>query len=1065
MSFIFYKSNSQEILLDWLTDKFFSSKNPLITDIIVIQNFGMKRWIEIEITKNRGAFGNCKFLFPHQLLNYLIEEVMGEKARDNFLSSNLLSWQIYSLLHEYQKNKIFEELISYQSSFEFGYYQLSCYLAELFEKYSIHDPDIFEKKEIKNNPQQVLWQNLYDKCELDNYNSIVNKLFETIDKSESNKKKLPQRIFIFGIPYLPYFHLNFFDTLSKYTDIYFFYNVPTKEYWSDLTTPRNILKTKALLKKKQNADDLHYEQGHPFIAQLGKKGIAFQKLIEDYNWYFEPVIEKFIFKKEDTILNVIQNNILNLQENPIPSDIAVNTPTSSLQIHSCYSTLSEIEVLHNHILEWLEQDVSLNPSDIIVKCPNIDEYEAIIKGIFDASPNIIPYNVASNRSLLNKSVVKCLLKFFELPYSRFELKEIEFFLKCPEIMKKFNLSEKDVAILLGKFAQVGIEWGINLDFINKYQTAEEDYISWEYGLNRILNGYTNLDAQPINFYEYAPFDIGNNNEYEILGNFLDFFSKLKLLYCPQEGWLKAKSLRQWVSVIKKIIDTFFEFTQINENLEFLQFIEKLTQEFEQANIDIEVNYQSIKLRLEKLFTKSGTSTPFLSKGVTFCEITSMCSIPFKVMAFIGMDNDSFPRRQFIMDLDIMQKFSNDNYIDPRNEDLYIFLESLILTNQIFYISYIGKNIEDNKKKTPSVAVDFILEYLTANTSIKNKASWVIEHPEYSFSEKNFGSNLHLFSYSKFYKGLAEKLQNQKQVEETNIITDEKINTPLHSNIAIYDLISFYQNPPYYFQKKQMQIDMDIPIETVEDFKINHLELYKFRKYILKTNIDLGLQFNEKLAIESYIKRGNFGFYNLYQHTLKGQKQLNLLMDATLKLLKEKTPSNFEIDIYFEEMYLYGNICPIYGDSVVLWEPIYINPDEKNPKAKYMIKLGIIALLAQNFMPDIKQVMLIGMDGKLECIFYDEAKTVLKKMLTIFTSNSLQPVAFFPNQAFEWVKGKKPKDKILSELFDDKNLNIDRQEIQKLYPNLDTAKKQFDFITNEIAAPIFKNQKFEKYDAI
>ncbi|WP_163596419.1 exodeoxyribonuclease V subunit gamma, partial [Klebsiella pneumoniae] len=47
----------------------------------------------------------------------------------------------------------------------------------------------------------------------------------------------------------------------------------------------------------------------------------------------------------------------------------------------------------------------------------------------------------------------------------------------------------------------------------------------------------------------------------------------------------------------------------------------------------------------------------------------------------------------------------------RDDDRYLFLEALISAQQKLYISYIGRSIQDNSERFPSVLVQELIDYI------------------------------------------------------------------------------------------------------------------------------------------------------------------------------------------------------------------------------------------------------------------------------------------------------------------------------------------------------------------
>ena len=67
-------------------------------------------------------------------------------------------------------------------------------------------------------------------------------LLEQIRNLRLDPTHLPERVSIFGISYLPPFHLQIFAELSRLMDVHFFLIEPCRQYWADITSEKEINK-------------------------------------------------------------------------------------------------------------------------------------------------------------------------------------------------------------------------------------------------------------------------------------------------------------------------------------------------------------------------------------------------------------------------------------------------------------------------------------------------------------------------------------------------------------------------------------------------------------------------------------------------------------------------------------------------------------------------------------------------------------------------------------------------------------------------------------------------------
>jgi exodeoxyribonuclease V gamma subunit len=89
----------------------------------------------------------------------------------------------------------------------------------------------------------------------------------------------------------------------------------------------------------------------------------------------------------------------------------------------------------------------------------------------------------------------------------------------------------------------------------------------------------------------------------------------------------------------------------------------------------------------------------------------MRSIPFDVICLAGMNSDAYPRRDRLSGFSVMETRRRAGDRSQRQDDQYLFLESLISAGKYLIISHIGQSAEDNSDILPSGLVSELLDYL------------------------------------------------------------------------------------------------------------------------------------------------------------------------------------------------------------------------------------------------------------------------------------------------------------------------------------------------------------------
>ena len=152
---------------------------------------------------------------------------------------------------------------------------------------------------------------------------------------------------------------------------------------------------------------------------------------------------------------------------------------------------------------------------------------------------------------------------------------------------------------------------------------------------------------------------------------------------------------------------------------------------------------------------------FMTGGITFCAMLPMRSIPFRVVVLIGMNDNDFPRQSRAPGFDLIAREPQRGDRSLRNEDRYLFLESLLSARDLLYISYVGQSIRDNSELPPSVLVSELLDAVRRGFSLPDGGSveehLVVRHRLQAFNREYFTAGSPLFSYSaENYRALVEK---------------------------------------------------------------------------------------------------------------------------------------------------------------------------------------------------------------------------------------------------------------------------------------------------------------------
>jgi len=89
-----HTSNRLERLADGLAQVIAHPlRSPLISEIIVVQSNGMRRWLEQQIAERHGVCSNIRFPFPQKFFQELFQSVFPKAAATEVFDREVMTWR------------------------------------------------------------------------------------------------------------------------------------------------------------------------------------------------------------------------------------------------------------------------------------------------------------------------------------------------------------------------------------------------------------------------------------------------------------------------------------------------------------------------------------------------------------------------------------------------------------------------------------------------------------------------------------------------------------------------------------------------------------------------------------------------------------------------------------------------------------------------------------------------------------------------------------------------------------------------------------------------------------
>jgi|GEM_PF-3152326 len=621
----------------------------------------MQQWIQIRLAASIGVAAGISPLFLDQGIAKINQQIFKSRSSNPIPSHLELLLAIEEAISEaiVSSDPIWKPLAHYVSHKERRKRDLTLYLAQLFERYGLCAKEA--AKDWENNPsnwQEALWTKVFSRWD------YPQRAFENLQAKEKISSKLSVHLFAFS--HISPLHFHLFQTVGKYVPVYLYHLSPCQEFWSDLSHDDPSL-----------------------LGTFGKMGRAMARLIEESN---TPTEENYIYFGKSVQLKQIQSDLLNLQ----PTQTCLND--SSIQIHSFSTHREEIAFLHQFLLDLIAKE-GIEPKDVLVMAPNICPYTPYIQAFFEGSLDFQIADVPAQKEL---PAFNGLFLLLNLEKKRWSAPAVLELFDHALFRKKWNFSQDDLHLIGLWVRKTGIRWGMNGthrgNLLDQSELALDEGGTWMEGLGTLIEEL----AIPL---EHPRIDF---SQAELLGNVVTL---LEALFKEMGELKKEKTLLEWSEYLRKLIHTYFDMGEDSRQLFLLlEKMGKAGKLFSQKTYSF---FFVETLLQECVRGESVTINRNQLQAVRFCSMLPMRAIPSKIIYLLGMNHDTFPRKEQLLSLDLLKDHPRCGYSPNRIDfDRSLFLEALLSAREKLIISYHGKDPLDFSEKPPSSVISHLLPVIS-----------------------------------------------------------------------------------------------------------------------------------------------------------------------------------------------------------------------------------------------------------------------------------------------------------------------------------------------------------------
>lgn len=910
--------------------------DPFATELVLVPARGVERWLSQRLSHRLGTSGargdgvcaGVEFRFPRSL----IAELTGTRDEDPW-APDALAWPLLSVLDAALDEPWAATLATHlghrdtgdEAEFRRGRrYAVARRLAGLFASYAAQRPQLLADwsagdptdglgRELDDDLawQPPLWRALTEAVDAP---LPAVRHAETLARLEAGPGDLPPRISLFGHTRMPATEIELLRALARHHDLHLWLPHPSDDLWrrlADLTEPT-----------PRSADVSHRRVRHPLLASLGRDQRELQRSLGPA----EHDVEVAAAALPDTLLGHLQSDLR--ADDVRPAGRTHDPDDRSVQVHRCHGPARQVQVLREVLLGLLEDDPALEPRDILVMCPDIENYAPLITAAFGLGDVVegghpahrLRVQLADRALSSTNPLLGVAAQLLDVAGSRATASAVLDVAQHPAVRRRFGFVDDDLDALADWVRESGVRWGFDKEHREPFGVR---YLqnTWRFGLDRVLTGVAMSDDSQAWLGTALPLDDVGSNRVELAGRFAEYVDRLVSATDRLTG---TRPLGEW---LEALLDGVTSLTRV-ERADQWQ-VGQMQRELARVEVDAGDRATSA-LRLTDVRAMLGdhlrgrpTRANFRAGSLTVCTMVPMRSVPHRVVCLLGLDDGIFPRQRIVDGDDVLARTPVTGERDIRSEDRQLLLDAIGAATETLVVTYTGADPHSGQDRPPAVPLGELLDALDRTTGSPVRDAIVVRHPLQPYDVRNvepgrLGVDAP-FSFDPRMLAAARAATGPRP--EPPSFLDAPLATPVSrtqgdGDLALADLVQFFKDPVKGFFRA---LDVTLPwdVDSVSDampVEIDTLETWGVGDRMLD---DMLRGIHPDKAREIEWRRGALppGQLGWRKATEVRETAMNLAVAALTH--RQVASQAYDVDVTLRDgRRLTGTVTPVYGDRLV-----------------------------------------------------------------------------------------------------------------------------------------------------
>jgi exodeoxyribonuclease V gamma subunit len=809
-----------EVLLDPPAD-------PFAAEVIAVPAKGVERWLGQRLSTVLGVSANMLFPSPDQLVRQAVESATESAAEtasirrpardeDPWAPGRVL-WTLLDVVDECVREPWCGVLAAHLGVGEDRgrRWATASLLTRLFTAYGAERPRMLLDWSRKHDgdgaggdlPEHLRWQAelwrrlraaIGSESPAERLDQVCARL-----RDDPGRSDLPPRFSIFGPTRLTREQLLVVDALAAHRDVHLWLAHPSPAMW-DWLANAPIADPGATTRRDDDLTALAVR--NPLLGGLGRDVRELQQRLRPLLVGGTDTHHPASAGDQGTLLGQVQAAI---RDDRAPQRSA--SADASLQVHAGHGPARQVEILREALLHAFTDLPDLQPRDVLVMCPDVETYAPLIRAAFGqgsaAGPDGHPGHRLrvrlADRSLARTNpLLDTVATLLGLAGDRVTASRVLDLAGSAPVRRRFGFDDDELEQLRVWTARSGVRWGLSARDRRAYGLDRIAQGTWPAGLDRVLLGVA-ADETALQWLDRAlPLDDVDSTDVDLAGRFTELLDRLWSVLAalnrphrpgradltqPASAW--AAHLDRALTLLTDVPDS--------EAWQLTQARRELAEAVEHASA-APLALADVRAMLAERLAGRPTRANFRTGELTVATLVPMRSVPHRVVALLGLDDDVFPRGAGVDGDDVLAVTPGIGERDRRSEDRQLLLDAVMAAGERLIVLYTGADPVTGAPRPPAVPLGELLDVVTATCG----TDVVRRHPLQPFAPRNVDAGAP-FSHDVTALRGARAAVGARQPDPPLLAAPLP---PLRETaVALADLVAFAQHPVQAFLAQRLGV--------------------------------------------------------------------------------------------------------------------------------------------------------------------------------------------------------------------------------------------------------------------